>query len=183
MHLKGALHVHTTCSDGDLDLMEVIRVHEALGFDFIALTDHDYLLRPGAYDPVLKIDTDLIVFQGKEMTVFERGYCHVNQIQGDRERLHVFNHPAQLDIPVDRVIERIDAVAQKIPIDAVEITTNGFRTPQFEIPEIPYPKVATDDSHTRTAIGRAWVEMDGRRNKDSILRSIRRGDFWNCFKG
>ncbi len=46
MHLKGGLHVHTKCSDGDLSIEEVVRIYEGLGFDFIALTDHDYLLRP-----------------------------------------------------------------------------------------------------------------------------------------
>ena len=46
MHLKGALHTHTTCSDGDLSIEEVVRIYTGLGFDFIALTDHDYLMRP-----------------------------------------------------------------------------------------------------------------------------------------
>ena len=30
--------------------------------------------------------------------------------------------------------------------------------------------------------GRAWVEMDCNRDKDSILRAIKSGDFWNCFQ-
>ncbi len=38
--LKGALHCHTTRSDGDVAPDEVIRLHKANGFDFIALTDH-----------------------------------------------------------------------------------------------------------------------------------------------
>ncbi len=38
--LKGALHCHTTRSDGEVAPDEVIRLHKANGFDFIALTDH-----------------------------------------------------------------------------------------------------------------------------------------------
>ena len=38
--LKGALHCHTTRSDGEGDPAEVIRLHHAHGYDFMALTDH-----------------------------------------------------------------------------------------------------------------------------------------------
>jgi len=183
MHLKGALHVHTTCSDGELTIAEVANVYSDLGFDFIALTDHDFLLREGCYDPARHLTCDLIVFTGVELTVFERGYVHVNRIEGDRELLHIFNHPSELNLPIDKVQERISKVAERISIDAVEITTKGFRTPEYDIPAIPYPKVATDDSHTKLGCGRAWIEMDCARDKDQIIRAIKQGDFWNCYTG
>lgn len=181
MFLKGALHVHTLCSDGELSIPEVVELHEIKGFDFIALTDHDYLLRPGCYDEIHSMDTDLIIFEGVELTVFAKGYVHVNRICGDKETLHIFNHPAELDLPLPKVIERIREVAEKIPLDAVEITTKGFRCREYEIAEIPYPKVATDDSHTKTGCGRAWIEMDAKRSRDSIIRAVKRGNFWNCY--
>jgi len=181
MLLKGALHTHTTCSDGDLTIEEAIHTYASLGFDFIALTDHDYLLRPDCYDVVKNIKTDLIIFPGVEMTVFEKGYVHVNRIEGDREILYIFNHPAEMELPVPKAIERILSVFSRMPIDAVEVTSHGFRTPEYEIPEIPFPKVATDDSHTRLACGRAWIEMDCRRDRDAIIRAIRHWDFWNCY--
>jgi hypothetical protein len=181
MHLKGALHVHTTCSDGRLTIPEAVAVYENLGFDFVALTDHDYLLRPDGYAAISKIQTRLIIFTGVEMTVFEKGYIHINRISGDRETLYVFNHPSELDLPIFKVLERIHAIGRKFPLDAVEITSKGFRTPEYDIPEIPYVKIATDDSHTQMGCGRAWVEMDCVRDKDSIIRAIRHGDFWNCF--
>jgi PHP domain-containing protein len=181
MHLKGGLHIHSTCSDGELTLEEVIHVYSDLGFDFIALTDHDFLLQPDCYNLIEKINTDLIIFKGVELTVFEKGYVHVNKIEGDNEVLHVFNHPSELDLPMNKAIDRITAVAERLPIDAVEITSKGFRTPEFEIDDIPFPKVATDDSHTRLGCGRAWVEMDCMRDKDKIIAAIRQGDFWNCY--
>lgn len=181
MHLKGALHVHTTCSDGEMTIDECVRAHADLGFDFIAFTDHDYLLRPGCYDRIAEINTDLILLRGVEMTVFEKGYIHVNKIEGDEELLYIFNHPGQLDLPIDKVIERINEVAKKVPLDAVEVTSEGFKTPEYDIREIPFHKVATDDSHHRHMIGRAWVEMDCARNKDAIVQAIKRGDFWNCY--
>ena len=181
MHLKGALHTHTTCSDGELTIEECVRIHAERGFDFVAFTDHDYLLKPGCYDGLKKIDTDLILLAGVEMTVFEKGYVHVNRIEGDGEVLHIFNHPGQLDLPLEKVIERIGEVGKRIPLDAVEITSEGFKTPEYDIPEIPFHKVATDDSHHPHMVGRAWVEMDCARNKKGIIRAIKRGDFWNCY--
>ncbi|MBU0991351.1 MAG: hypothetical protein KJ737_02560 [Proteobacteria bacterium] len=181
MHLKGALHVHTTCSDGNLSIAETLRIYEGLGFDFVALTDHDYLLRPGCYDAVNDIKTDMIIFKGVELTVFEKGYVHVNEIEGDSEVMHIFNHPSELDLPVMKAIERIHAVNEKIRIDAVEVTSKGFRDQEFEIPELAFPKVATDDSHTRIGCGRAWIEMDCFKDKDKIIRAIKNNDFWNCY--
>jgi hypothetical protein len=181
MHLKGGLHVHTTCSDGRLTIQEAVDVYEALGFDFIALTDHDYLLRPDCYASIPRIRTRMILFTGVELTVFEKGYLHINRIDGDKETLYVFNHPSELDLPISKVLERILAIGRQFPLDAVEITSKGFRAPEYDIPQIPYVKIATDDSHTAMGCGRAWVELDCARDKDSILRAIRRGDFWNCY--
>ena len=184
MVLKGALHVHTTCSDGTMSVADALRVYALLGFDFVALTDHDYLLRKGCYDRSLEdLRTELVVFRGVEMTVFEKGYVHVNRIEGDSEVLHVFNHPGELDLPIDKAIDRITSVSRSLPIDAIEITSKGFQTPEFDTPAIPYPKVATDDSHNEMGCGRAWVETSCRRRKDSIIKAIKAGDFWNCYAG
>ncbi len=38
--LKGGLHCHTTRSDGKGDPADVIRLHRAHGYDFLAITDH-----------------------------------------------------------------------------------------------------------------------------------------------
>jgi len=181
MHLKGALHVHTTCSDGALTPEQAVEVYASLGFDFVALTDHDYLLRKNCYGVMDRMRTDLILFKGVELTLFEKGYVHVNRIEGDEDVLHLFNHPSELQLSLEKVKERIKSVAERVPLDAVEITTKGFRTPEYDIPEIPYPKVATDDSHTRLGCGRAWIETDCRRDRDNIIRAVRHGDFWNCY--
>ena len=41
--LKGALHVHTTRSDGQQTPAEIIRLHYEHGYDFMALTDHNII--------------------------------------------------------------------------------------------------------------------------------------------
>lgn len=182
MLLKGALHTHSTCSDGVLSIPEVVQAYAELGFDFLALTDHDSLYKPDCYERGLAgVQTELIVFRGLELTVFEKGYVHVNRIEGDSETLHIFNHPAKLDLPLERAIERIEAVAATLPLDAVEVTSDGFYTPEYDTARIRWPKVATDDSHTLLGCGRAWIELEARREKDAILQAVRAGAFWNCF--
>jgi hypothetical protein len=181
--LKGAIHIHTTCSDGELSPAEVLRVYRDLGFDFVALTDHDFLMTPDSYDTVPDEFEGMLVFKGTEKTLFARGYLHVNRIPGDREILHVFNHPAQYDLTAAQVVHRINELEQSVVIDAVEVTDNGYYTPEYDVPEIPHPKVASDDSHSRQGCGRAWIEVPCRKDRDAILRSVKEGRARMVYRG
>ena len=183
MPLKGALHTHTTCSDGALSPEEVLRVYRDLHFDFVALTDHDFLLRPGAYDDVPDEFEGMLVFRGIERTLFARGYIHVNEIAGDGETLHVFNHPAECALTIEQVVDRIHEVERSMRIDAVEVTLLGFYTAEYDVEAISHPKVASDDSHTREGCGRAWIEVDCEKDKDAIIRAIRNGQARVCYNG
>ena len=181
MLLKGCLHTHTTCSDGELTPQALADVYAGLGYDFVAFTDHDFLMKPGSEKDYDRVRTDMILLKGMELTLFEKGYLHVTRIHGDEEVLHVLCHLGNYDLGLDQVLERIETLSARIPLDAVEITTQGFPSPEFDVPEIPYPKVASDDAHTRAGCGRAWIEMDARRDKDAILRAVKKGRFWNCY--
>jgi predicted metal-dependent phosphoesterase TrpH len=173
--LKGALHCHTTCSDGKLAPLEVLRAHREQGFDFVALTDHDFLMMPGCYDGVPDEFEGMLVFKGVEKTVFARGYLHVNVIPGREEVLHVFNHPAEYDLTLDQVIDRMAEIRKQLPLHAVEVTAKGFYTPEFDTARIALPKIASDDSHTPAMIGRAWISVACERNHDAVLRAVKAG--------
>ena len=181
MLLKGCLHTHTTCSDGKLTPQQVADAYESKGYDFIAFTDHDYLLKPNYREEYAAIRTGMIIFSGIELTVFVKGYVHVSKIEGDGEMLHFFNHIGEYDLTPAQVLDRLEELEKIYPIDAVEITRKGFRDTVFEEIDIRHPKLASDDSHTPGGIGRAWIEMDARREKDSILRAVKEGNFWNCY--
>ncbi len=174
--LKGALHCHTTKSDGKLTPDEVLRAHRDQGYDFIALTDHDFLMMPNAYREVPDNFEGMLVFKGVERTIFARGYLHYNEIRGDEEVLNIFNHPAEYDFTVPQVMERLEEIRRTVDIHACEVSEKGFYTPAYDIPEIDLPKVVSDDSHTRDAIGRAWIEIDCAPDRDTILRAIKRGE-------
>lgn len=181
MLLKGCLHTHTTCSDGKLTPQQVADAYESKGYDFIAFTDHDYLLKPNYREEYSRIKTDMIIFHGIELTVFVKGYIHVSKIEGDGEVLHFFNHIGEYDLSPEQVRDRLAELVKLYPIDAVEVTRKGFRDAVFEELDIPYPKLASDDSHTMGGIGRAWIELDAQREKDSILKAVKKGKFWNCY--
>ena len=181
MLLKGCMHTHTTCSDGKMSPQQVADVYSGLGYDFIAFTDHDYLARPAHEEIYDSVETDLLVFKGVELTVFEKGYLHVARISGDEEELHVLCHVGEYDLSLEQVLDRIERIAASFPLDAVEVTSKGFLDRDLDVPELGYPRMASDDSHTRAGCGRAWIELDCRRDRDSIIRAIRKGRFWNCY--
>jgi len=174
--LKGALHTHTTCSDGALTPEELLRVYRDLGFDFVALTDHDFLLKPDAYAGVPGVFEEMIVLKGIERMVFAGGYLHISEIRGGNEILRILNHPAQYAWCVDELLSRLGEIEEKTPIHAVEVTMQGYYTPEYDVPAIDYPKVATDDAHTAEGCGRAWIEVACNGDPDTILRAIKNGD-------
>jgi hypothetical protein len=182
MLLKGCLHTHTTCSDGTMTPQAVAEAYQERGYDFIAFTDHDYLLKPDYLDVYSNVETDMIILNGIELTVFIKGYLHVSRISGEKDVLYILNHLGEYDLSLDQIFDRIDTVSEMYPLDAVEITSKGFRNSEYEISEIRYPKIASDDMHAIVGIGRAWIEVDvKRRDMDSIIAAVRHGDFWNCY--
>lgn len=178
IYLKGQLHIHTTFSDGRLTPQEMADIYASLGFDFIAFTDHDHLLKPTYRKAIEEVRTNMLVFFGIELTIRTRwGYVHVNEIEGETEKLYIFNHPADYGLTIKQTLECIEDVSRDYKIDGAEVTHRGFYTPDYDIDLIPYPKVASDDSHVSMACGRAWIEMDSKRDKDTILRQIKEGGF------
>lgn len=128
-----------------------------------------------------QVKTNMIVFYGIELTVFVNGYVHVTKIEGDQKVLHIFNHIGEYDFTPEQLLARLARLEKMYPLDAVEITKKGFRDSVFESLDIAYPKIASDDSHTLIGIGRAWIEIDAKRGKDSIIKAIQKGEFWNCY--
>ena len=57
------------------------------------------------------------------------------------------------------------------------MTDKGVYTETYDTPEIPLPKIASDDAHTYDMCGWAWVEVQSARDRDSILKALRNGNF------
>lgn len=65
--LRGNLHTHTLLSDGLLSPDEVIARYRNLGYDFLAITDHDDLIPEGYWEVIPRGNPDLLVFVGVEV--------------------------------------------------------------------------------------------------------------------
>jgi hypothetical protein len=175
--LKGNLHAHTTFSDGERTVETVVAHYRDLGYDFLAITDHDDRIGDDYWLRLPTADGGLLVLPGIELDVRALPQ-HVGKIAGDRETLYVLNHPARYDLSVEETLRRIDLLTRAgLPIAAVEVTDTGIYQPRYDVPAIALPKVATDDSHRRSDVGRAWIEVEAAREPDAILRAIKAGDF------
>jgi len=184
--LRGNLHAHTTFSDGVRSPALLLREYEALGYDFLAITDHDEhpnLVEPEYGDALRALAPDLILFRGIELDYAPLGQ-HVGRVVGDRETLYVLNHPARYRLTVAETLERVRIIRRAgWPIEAVEVTDTGLYKPQYDTAELALVKLATDDAHRPPHFGRAWIEVDARRDRDAILRAIRAGDVRLGFAG
>jgi len=175
--LKGNLHAHTTFSDGRRPIREVIARYRDLAYDFLAITDHDDRIHDDYWFDIPAGDDRMLILPGIELN-YRPLSQHVGRVTGDRETLHVLNHPARYGISVAETLRRVRVIsAAGLCIDAVEITDTGIYQPEYDVEEISLPKIATDDSHRDPHFGRAWVEVDAPRHLDAIIRAIKAGDF------
>ncbi|HET8578983.1 MAG TPA: PHP domain-containing protein [Methylomirabilota bacterium] len=179
--LKGNLHAHTTFSDGRHPIEEVIARYRDLGYDFLAITDHDDRIQEDYWHRIPAGDDRMVVLPGVELD-YRPLSQHVGKVTGDRETLYILNHPARYALTVEQTLRRIRGISRDgLPIHAVEITDTGVYQAEYDVEAIGLPKVATDDSHEDEHIGRAWIEVNAARDPDSILRAIKAGDFQVAF--
>jgi hypothetical protein len=175
--LRGNLHAHTTFSDGRWPVREVIARYRDLGYDFLAITDHDDRIHDDYWFDIPAGDDRMVVLPGIEIN-YRPLSQHVGKVTGDRETLYVLNHPARYGISVAETLRRARVITRAgLSIDAVEITDTGIYQPEYDVAEIALPKIATDDSHWDPHFGRAWVEVESPRTPDGIIRAIKAGDF------
>lgn len=175
--LKGNLHAHTTFSDGRLKAEDVVARYRDLGYDFLAITDHDELIQPDYWFNLPPSDDNMIILPGVELD-YRPLSQHIGKVTGDRETLYILNHPARYSLTVEQTLRRIQRIGHDwFPIHAVEVTDTGLYRAEYDVSDINLPKVATDDSHHDAHIGRAWIEVSAARNPDAILRAIKAGDF------
>ncbi len=175
--LKGNLHAHTTFSDGRRPIREVIARYRDLGYDFLAITDHDDRIHDDYWFDIPLGDERMLILPGIELNYWPLSQ-HVGKVTGDRETLYVLNHPARYGLTVAETLRRVRVITQAgLPIHAVEITDTGVYQAEYDVEKIALPKIATDDSHRDPHVGRAWVEVDAPRNADAIIKAIKAGDF------
>ena len=175
--LRGNLHAHTLFSDGVKSPSELIAAYEGLGYDFLAITDHEDWVTGDYWRALGTLAPRLLLFHGVEIS-YQDFPQHVGRVIGDRETLYVLNHPARYKLSVAETVARMRILREQgLDVEAVEVTDTGRYRSLYHSDEIPLVKVATDDAHRPPHFGRAWIEVDAPRDRDAIIRAIRGGNF------
>jgi hypothetical protein len=78
---KGNLHTHTLNSDGDSTPDDVVRWYREHGYNFVTLTDHNYLTSVDGLNALHGADEKFLVMKGEEVTDrFGTKPVHVNAL-------------------------------------------------------------------------------------------------------
>ncbi len=76
---KGNTHTHTLNSDGDSTPDEVVRWYREHGYNFLVLTDHNFVTSVDGLNALHAADEKFIVIKGEEVTdTFDKKAIHVN---------------------------------------------------------------------------------------------------------
>ncbi len=90
---KGNLHTHTINSDGDSTPDAVARWYKEHRYQFLVLTDHNYLTDPGPLNSFFAADERFQLFAGEEVSSHYDGKSvHVNAFQIRKTIPPVFGH-------------------------------------------------------------------------------------------
>jgi hypothetical protein len=101
---KGNTHCHTTNSDGNELPRRVVRWYRDHGYNFLVITDHDYITEITYLDTDEK--DDFILIPGEEVTDrFEDARCHVNAIN-----ITECIEPQQGNSTVETLQNNVDAI-------------------------------------------------------------------------
>jgi hypothetical protein len=175
--LRGNLHAHTTFSDGVFPAARLVAEYERRGYDFLAITDHEDRIGSGYLGELRKLAPRLLLFQGIELN-YPGFPQHIGKVIGDRDTLHILNHPARYKLSLEEAAARIHLIGgEGLRLDAVEVTDTGMYRPVYDAEALPVARIATDDAHKAQHLGRAWIEVEAPRDRDAIIRAIRAGDF------
>lgn len=180
--LKGNLHTHTIFSDGDKSPEELITIYKSLDYDFIAITDHDFLVSDDHFSKLPSGDGDFIVFKGIEISEEFLAGMHVSLILGDNERLYIINHPSLYSLSIKNILTEIEILKSKYKVDCIDVSHYGTYMPEYDTELIPLPKIVSDDAHRDGMFGNAWIEVEALMDKDDIIKNIKKGNFTTHFK-
>lgn len=195
--LRGNLHGHTTESDGLRTPQALVDAYAALGYDFIAISDHDRVTPLGGLDP-----RGMVLLPANEITAHGPHLLHLGATacippQPDRQRvldavrasggLAIFNHPNR---------DRLYAHCPQADLErwqgyhGVEIY-NGVtrRSEGSPIATMRWDRLlglgravlgfANDDTHRPEDDGVAWnMVQAGARTPEAIMDALVHGRFY-----
>lgn len=197
--LKGAMHLHSTNSDGSNTPEEVIKDYERLNFDFIAFTDHNTVQPKEIFDA----ETKMVVINGCEyrgakwkgelgVIGCERplpyGKLTVQEYINKAVKPNTFvtyNHPdwgmnhwsayEMFMYEGPNALEIFNGVGDEL--GGMAVSTNAWD--QVLTAGRKLWGIATDDAHHPCQRNNGWVMVNAEKNKESIVTALKNGNFYS----
>jgi len=160
-------------SDGLLSLEEVINAHESLGFDFLAITDHNRRTVPISY--VTK--GGLVVISGIELTPDKTTGMHVIELKSDKCAFRFLAHPSRYKLTPGEINQVV--VEDKYKLDGFELSDHGLipirYMDAYRFEMFVRPVLITSDVHSSRNIGDSFIVVNAKeKSADAILRALKR---------
>ncbi|GMW01725.1 MAG: hypothetical protein AMXMBFR84_28620 [Candidatus Hydrogenedentota bacterium] len=195
--LRGNLHAHTTNSDGRNPPQAVVDAYAALGYDFLMISDHDYLTEP---EPLSS--RGMILLRGNEITangphVLHVGASFVVPPAADRQEaidgvltdggIAIVAHPnweRDFNHCPHELLNRWSGYAGIEVYNGVvrRLDGNPLATDRWDRLLSAERRIwgfAHDDSHRDEDIGQAWIMTRSEdRTSEAITHSIACGAFY-----
>ena len=198
---KAALHVHTTSSDGDVDVATLLQQYRAKGFDVVAITDH-------------RTTNDLSGFSDRKFLALSSMEFHPETYSGaPAHHLLAYGlpHPYTYDkrLPAQEMIDDIKSKGAKVfyahphwtghtYVEMTEVSgylgvevhnqvcenmtdsgSGSIHWDQMLNKGHVLSGLANDDVHTSSEVGRAWTMIRAAElNDESILEALEKGCFY-----
>jgi predicted metal-dependent phosphoesterase TrpH len=200
---KGNIHCHTTRSDGQLSLQELINTYSDKGYNFLVITDHNTLTIP---DSSINLPPGFILIQGEEININDPpgnenkhlngiglseefksfpGMTHQDIIDGINKAggIPILNHPGRWNSWGEDLNTEVTAIGKLENIHHMEVYNRGDFFLDIWDGLLSTGKkiycVASDDTHIPDHIGKGWIMVrSSRLDKDNILEAIRNGNFY-----
>ena len=195
--LRGNLHTHTTESDGNLSPQATVDAYAALGYDFLAVTDHDRITPVNLLDP-----RGMTLIQGNEITANGPHMLHIHAAArlaplADRQAvidaavaaggMIIMNHPnweAHFNHCDQAILEELDGYAGIEVFNGVTLRAEGspVATDRWDMLLSQGRRVwgfADDDNHDDVDRCVGWnVVQSAGRSAGAIVEALRNGRFY-----
>lgn len=126
---KGNLHTHTLNSDGDSTPDDVVRWYREHGYNFVTLTDHNYLTSVDGLNALHGADDQFLVMKGEEVTDrFQNKPVHVNGFAPN-----AFIKPTGGASVLDMTQKMIDAIRSAGAVPSVNHPNYGWAISAAEL--------------------------------------------------
>jgi hypothetical protein len=129
---KGNTHTHTLNSDGDTAPDEVARWYREHGYQFVVLSDHNFLTSVDGLNALMGADERFLVIRGEEVTDrFETKPIHVNGL--GVQRLVAPQHGGSV---LETVQRNVDAIRQAQGVPHINHPNFGWAVTADELAQV-----------------------------------------------